>query len=129
MARCLNEAGWEARVERDTVGYLFTVDGRTQQNPAFLQDEKTCERELGFDKPLPPLTRTQLEGLYKEHLATRECLEGEAYTIEKPPSLDKFVEMQGRWSAYDSLIDDMANGKLNEGEWNRLNRVCPQPDL
>lgn len=126
MAACLKKKGWDVKVGQDPTGYYVDYTSPQGQDLALNRDANLCTKEIGFDNPPPPMSREELEALYKKQLATKECLEAEGYTIEEPPSEEAFVKNRGGWIAYGSL-DPNKDKSGNPDEWVRINEKCPQP--
>ncbi|NIA24441.1 MAG: hypothetical protein GWP04_02610 [Gammaproteobacteria bacterium] len=95
----------------------------TAQADAAREARETCAGlSLQPDSQRP--TDLQLRDLYDRYLEKRNCLEADGYAIEAPPSVDEFVEtyFTDPWLPYNSIPKT-----LDQREWDRLNRVCPQP--
>ena len=126
MTACLGRQGWEA------VPYGGTKRGYVPHRPVppegqlgFLKAERYCADRTGRTEPEKPDT-ADLEKLYADVVATKRCLEEQGYLVVETPSRAEFVEVRGAWDPYASLVaPDL--GYIGDGEYVRLNRLCPNP--
>ncbi|QAV70706.1 hypothetical protein ESZ53_09830 [Salinibacterium sp. UTAS2018] len=91
----------------------------TAQKDAFLASEERCTTESGLDPdPAPDITDASLEAGYSSLLDMRECLVTNGFEIAAAPTFQRFVELAGAWSPYESLsgIDQIQKAEA----------VCPQ---
>jgi hypothetical protein len=100
MAACLQEKGYNARVEEGGLRVGGAYDRETSK-----ADFRACEERIDPARLLPPLplTRSQLEALYRYVVAQTECMREAGYPVSDPPPLQVFVDSEG--SAFDPYGD------------------------
>ncbi|MGJ8720684.1 MAG: hypothetical protein ACSHW9_02455 [Salinibacterium amurskyense] len=97
---CMRSDGWTG-VDSPT-GTIFGAP--TEQKDAFLASEERCTTESGLDPgPVPDITGASLEAGYSSLLNMRECLVTNGFEIAAAPTFQRFVELAGAWSPYESL--------------------------
>ncbi len=77
-------------------------------------------------------TVEDLERWYLAYLWTHDCMKGEGYPVEDPPSLDVFLDSQGTiWHPYNAVVRS-AGGEIKPGvqfseeAFRELENTCPQ---
>jgi len=122
-AQCLIDGNWP--VTSNAAGDGFTVGSiPVEQREAFWEADADCQRQAGPRPVAPPPSEEEIAQIYEQLLEVADCLRKEGYDIAPAPSLEAFVDSYetGPWHPYLSLPDD-----LSASEWDRLERVCPQP--
>jgi hypothetical protein len=118
IEECLAEFGLAGVFERRPGGG-FTASGVGENEISIMQQCRESASERWPDPP-PPVSATEFAALYDLYMKQAECLEQEGYEVE-PPSLDRYIDIQGNWVPYDDL-PEMHDGQ----EWLRINEACPQ---
>lgn len=126
LLACIQDRGLAVTLDttlRNQPGIEY--DNRVVDAAEYERTSEACKAELteqGVWPPAPVVDRAFLEGFYTDLVETKTCLEDEGYAISEPPSLDAFVESEGRtWHPYGDLPP------LGPEELDRLLGVCPQP--
>lgn len=121
QARCANDHGVPVQILPPGDGLSFT-DVRPEQHATALGTLDACLAGLNLPEYEPP-TLEKVTEIYANLVEVRRCLEAEGYAISDPPSLDVFAEsysIGAPWHPYNSLPN------VDQSEWERLNRECPQ---
>jgi len=120
LSRCMNDHGFAVTLHGDGLG-IHWADIPSEQNELAAAVSISCLEGLQVpDLASSVLTLDQYAEVYAYRTELAECVRGEGYQVPDPPSLDLFVEEQGRWSPYDAV------GVLAGSDWDRLNQTCPQ---
>ncbi len=116
---CYEEAGFPSSLTPD--GGIYT-DVPPDQNDIFDSASTACLEEAIVRFPGPPAPRTREEWAvrWQRQVDTAACLAAEGYEGEVP-SLDTYIDRNGEWFAYQAVPE------VSRTEWERINRVCPQP--
>lgn len=122
--RCMRDAGWDEHLQPD-----FSLTGTVppEQREAYQKDSDACEASYEAEFPKPVLTAADYRARYADELKTMACLEKQGYPpVAAPISQQQFVSQMlaggtASWIAYDAV------GNVGPDEWDRLERVCPQP--
>ncbi len=121
--QCLIDGNWPVTMNSAVDG--FTVGSiPAEQRAAFWEADIECQQRAGPRPVAPPATEEEIAEIYRQLLGVASCLRAQGYEIDPAPSLEAFIDSYetGPWHPYLSLPDD-----ISAAEWNRLERVCPQP--
>lgn len=119
MAECLAESGFpDVRV----VGSATIYDPTPEESDEFALAEAACLLDMERELPIPEADPENLARFHADLMETAACLQAEGYTISAPPTLDEFLaEQDSPWHPYLEVRPS------DPEEWERINRVCPQP--
>lgn len=127
LAGCLNDAGWDAVIERD--GGMSVDSVTAEQRTAFMAAQDSCKKELGPPPQEAPLTDSEIGRIYDYYVGElTDCVVGLGYPVGEPPSRESFVANYyapdaGLWSPYDVPAASLTT---SEEDWMQLNEKCPQ---
>ncbi len=123
---CLTDAGFP--------GYTATWDGGVvspeitpEQGELHREARTKCANQVGG--PLashPPLDVDQLTKLYNLEVQAYQCLTGLGYSLDSPPSLQKYLDGQGTaevWGAWKQMTSQLAG----EADFRKASHECPDP--
>lgn len=120
---CLREAGFDVEVDGTSYGIELT----TEQAEVYRVTQFTCLAQYPL---LPqftgPLSQVQLERVYeyfRDELIP--CLVEEGLVVEGLPSLETFMSQAESGTLFSPFADPSIMA-LGQGEWERLEKVCPQ---
>ena len=120
LSRCMNDHGFAVTLRGDGLGTRWE-DIPPEQNQLATAVSIACLEGLNVpDLASSALTQDQYTEVYAYRTELAECVRGQGYQVPDPPSLDVFVEEQGRWSPYDAV------GVSAGSDGDRLNQTCPQ---
>lgn len=121
IASCLREEGWNPVLTED--GGLRFGGVPVELRETLREATAECERRIGMPEPRP-LDAGELEEVYAMQLEALACVRSEGYQLPDPPSLEAYIESQGRWQPHEQAFHLLGT---DDAEWTRLNEVCPQP--
>lgn len=129
VAECYRQAGFPALVDPPGSNRIVFDGGgvdmmRTMEASS---EARLCEARQVLLFPGGQLSRAlmtdeELRGKYENIVEEARCLEREGYPPKGIPSYEAWRDQGMTWAAYDAVVDH----QLGEGEWDRLNLVCPQ---
>lgn len=119
MTECLRDKGWAVEAKPDGA---VVATYPAEQDEAYMADNETCKHQYGFDATHPPVTEAELRSMYKDALATVDCLREQGYDPGEVPSEQVFVD-RGGWDPYYNVH---APGKISDEEYYRLLKLCPR---
>ncbi len=125
VVSCLKERGFDATIDPADGGLAAVYP--TDQKEVYREALEECMSGAGLDMDpeKPILSDADYERLLEAYVATAECLAKEGFEASVPPSLQVFIESEGgAWHPYDVMAHDRS---LSDTDWQRANRVCPQP--
>ncbi len=122
MEGCLEDKGWDIEMLADG-GINVTVP--KGQDDSYDADYKACEESFGYDVP-PVYSDEEVRGIYKQVLATAECLTERGLDPGTPPSEQTFVEQvqsgPGGWDPYSELYP----ATMDQNEYYAALEACPR---
>lgn len=122
MEKCLLDKGWEIEMLPDG-GINVTVP--KGQEDSYDADYKACEESFGYDTP-PVYSDEEVREIYKQVVATAECLTEQGQDPGAPPSEQTFVEQvqsgPGGWDPYSELYP----ATMDQQEYYATLEVCPR---
>jgi hypothetical protein len=88
-------------------------------------DSEECWAPI--DQRISAMPNEEIESVYAAELSTSECLAEHGFTVEAPPSQQRFIDTfhVERWSAY--TASDVWSVESDDGQWRAINEACPQP--
>jgi hypothetical protein len=125
VVSCMKERGFVAAID-PADGALAGVYPSNQRD-VFQEALAECMAGAGLDTEAekPTLSDADYERLFKAYVETADCLAEEGFETSTPPSLQVFIESEGEvWHPYDVIAHDRS---LSDTDWQRANRLCPQP--
>lgn len=114
LAECLEDKGFVAEVNlRDR----SVAAGPPEQSEAASQAIADCMQEAtdqGVVAGPPEISEENLRVWYAAYQITQRCLIEHGYPVVEPPSVDSYVEEQGRnWHPYDAVPEASMYGEQN----------------
>ncbi len=114
---CVRHFGFPLKLHADGLGADWSQIP-PEQNQLAQAVYWACYAGLAVPNPVP-FNDEQWAEIYAYELALADCLRARGYAVPEAPSLDRFVETEGRiWGVY---IQITAYGP----EWDELVRACP----
>lgn len=122
VVRCMQEAGWTVR--RSLYGGIESEEMSQDQQSAWQAAHEKCAESTGWNAT-NELNESQRKELYRQEVATHECLTTLGIESNPPPSeqtyLDTF-QTQEWYFAFQPGFDQLDTGKLNQAIL-----TCPPP--
>ena len=116
LVRCMQEAGWEARV--DWNGAVVSPEMHTSQVDQWMEAQRICADETKFGD-LSQLSTSQIRELYTQELAEYECLLEQSMHPPAPPSEQSYLDSFGTADQYYAIKGTVATPELMQ--------LCPAP--
>lgn len=122
---CLTAKGWDVQLTWD--GGIES-DSRTipdAQSDQYDADSDECWAVI--DDRIASMQPDEIKQVYREELATRDCLIGAGFTVDTPPSEQQYVDtfFGTRWTAYGE--SSALSQSTDDEKWRHVNETCPQP--
>lgn len=122
MESCLSSHGWDVKTTPD--GGVW-AEYSQEQSDRYDADREECEKTFGYDVP-PTYDETQLRAMYKQVLATADCIRAKGYDPGTAPTeqtwIDQVQNGPGGWDPYHDLYPDV----IAEAEYYTLIEQCPR---
>lgn len=124
LADCLTDLGYQVALLEGGVEVRFSS---SQTKDQYLADYAICQEQAAIPFDVPDLTVSQLNNLYDQTQATRDCLIAHGFEIPQPPSMQYFVD-----NYYTDPYVPFAflpQESISQEDVDRLMKECPQPAL
>ncbi|HXH33716.1 MAG TPA: hypothetical protein VNJ54_04805 [Plantibacter sp.] len=122
---CITEKGWDV-----TISWDGGIGASSDTIPAAQVDQYDSDAAACWamiDDRVAAMQPDEIEAVYLDEIATRECLIAQGYSVDSPPSRQQYVDtfFTTRWTAYGE--SDAMSPRNDEDTWRALNETCPQP--
>lgn len=122
---CLKEKGWDVTISWD--GGIEASSRRIPdgQRSVYEEDEAACWKII--DDRVAAMGSDAIADVYRQELATRECLIDHDIDVAEPPSEQAYIDsFHGeRWTAYGAST--LVSTPIDEADWRQLAEQCLQP--
>lgn len=117
VARCLEEAGWSARVDPDSSVNVEVPKGQEQQYEAAAEECWSTVRPPSFDE----INEQDRASYYAQFVKLRQCIVDMGIEMPAAPSYQAWNEMNGVWAPYVDI-----DPAVMQERWDDLQQRCPQ---
>jgi hypothetical protein len=108
LASCLESAGFSVDLMDGGISAHPPPEQAAYYDDAQLQCEQAAVTS-GLVAEIDEPSDEELAAWYEAHLLTQQCLVEKGYPTSHPPSVDSYVEAEGRnWHPYDAIRDTTA---------------------
>ena len=108
MVTCLTDAGFEAQAYQDGDVNVIKAAVPPAQQEQYVEAREACRLraiDLGLIRPIGAPTEADLTQRYRAYTEiVQPCLVAHGYPTVEPPSLDSFIDAEGKnWHPYDAI--------------------------
>lgn len=123
--QCLRDRGWDVTINWDGGIEANSSQVPSGQQDLYVSDEKECWALI--DDRIERMDSEAIADVYKQELATRECLIDHGFDVDPAPSEQQYIDSfhDERWMAYGAST--LTTTPIGESEFREVSEKCPQP--
>lgn len=123
--QCLRDRGWDVTITWDGGIEANSNQVPSGQQDLYASDEKECWGIV--EDRIERMDSEAIADVYRQELATRECLIDHGYDVDPAPSEQQYIDSfhSERWMAYGAST--LTTTPIGESEFREVSAECPQP--